>query len=133
MAPFSWPRCHWLQKETSKYLFGDRRLNKEFIFIFIFGTKETSWRPIVSPPLPAKKCTLNIKGLSTATEVLIGLVQFSKISFCVNQLKQNNWKLSALLNIYASGCKYLFTYHLFAISLTSALCEAPCEPSFSSS
>jgi hypothetical protein len=87
----------------------------------------------VFPPPKKKKSALKIKGLHTATEVLIGLVQLSKISFWVNQLKQNNWELSALLNIYASGCKYLFASHLFAISLTSALCDAPPEPSVSSS
>lgn len=59
---------------------------------------------IVSP-----KSTLKIKGLSSATEVLTGRIQLSKTSFCVNQWKQNNWGLLALPNIYASGCKYLFT------------------------
>lgn len=56
-----------------------------------------------------------IKDLCWATEVLIGQVQLLKIRFYGNQLKQYNWALSALLNIYTSWCKYLFTYHLFAI------------------
>lgn len=57
-----------------------------------------------------------IKDLRWATEVLIGQVQLSKIHFYGNQLKQDNWALSALLNIYTSRCKYLFTYRVFAIS-----------------
>ena len=74
------------------------------------------------------KSSLKIKDLSWVTKVLIDQGWLSKISFYVNQLKQDNWKLSALLNIYNSWCKYLFTYHLFAIFITSSLCKAAHKP-----
>lgn len=87
-------------------------LNKEFI--------SPRYKPVTTQRL-SPKCTLMIKDLCWATEVLIGQVQLSKIRFYGNQLKQDNWALSALLNIYTSGCKYLFTYHLFAIFFLSCL------------
>ena len=87
------------------------RLNEEFI--------SPTYRGRLVP-----KSTLKIKALSWVTKVLIDRGWLPKISFNVDQLKQDNWKLSALLNIYISWCKYLFTYHLFAIFITSSLYKA---------
>lgn len=119
LAPFSWTK-------TSLAAEGDSHEPLDFHdwikSLFLQGTKV--WLPGDLSP----QNTLKIKGLSWATEVLIGQVQLSTISFCVNQLKQNNWELSALLNIYTSRCKYLFTYHLLAIFSTSAVCRTTQKP-----
>lgn len=114
LAPYSWTKM-FLAAERGSQTTVFSWLNEEFI--------SPTHKEVITQRL-VPKSTLKIKDLSWATEVLIGQIQLSKISFYVNQLKQDNWEMSALLNIYTSWCKYLFTYHLFAIFITSSLCKA---------
>lgn len=114
LAPFSWTKTSLAAvggSQTTVFSW----LNEEFI--------SPTYKGRLVP-----KSTPRIKDLSWATKVLVDQVRLSKIRFYVNQLKQDNWELSALLNIYTSWCKYLFTYHLFAIFITSALCKAAHKP-----
>lgn len=119
LAPFSWTKMSLATEGGShKPLYFHGWIKS----LFLQGAK--GWLPRRLVP----KSTLKMKGLSWATEVLIGQVQLSKIIFYMNLLKQVNWELSALLNIYASRCKYLFTCHLFAMFITSTLCKATHKP-----